>query len=164
MGQEETRRRCRVSGRRRRAGEDRLTKIFTINKGDAIMKKRIIALVLACMLICSIAVTASAATYSGRYGNLLYAATTYCETNEFGAVMEGTPVNGANVADYIMYSSVDVYRDMGTYYRKNLVPYTASSTTGYLANVNEFTYDLGYIDATYKINNSQIYKVQVYAD
>lgn len=89
MGQEEMRRRCRMSGRRCRANRKRLTKIFTINKGDAIMKKRIIALALACMLICSIAVTASAEVIdTGMYNGAFYSASTYCSTTRCGGTLE----------------------------------------------------------------------------
>lgn len=164
MGQEEMTRRCRMSGRRCRANRKRLTKIFTINKGDAIMKKRIVALVLACMLICSIAITASAGTYSGRYGDLLYAATTYCETNRCGAMMEGTPVNGANVADYNMYAEVKVYKEGSV---DNSRPYTRfeeSSTTGLLVANRQYSFGLDHIYAVYKINNYLVHDVTVYAN
>lgn len=159
MGQEEMRRCCQMSGRRRRAREHRLTKIFTSYKGDAIMKKRIIALVLACMLICSIAVTASAATvtYSGRYENCLYTASTYCEEKSCGGVIEGTPVNGTTEADYLLRVKLNVVRIEPNYGYNIFDTFEGNSSTWMASNNQSFDEVITGMTAYYYINDTRVY-------
>lgn len=135
-------------------------KNFTSYKGDAIMKKRIIALVLACMLICSIAITASAESrYSGRYENCLYTATANCVVFNCGATLEGTAVNGDTDDDYQLQINMQIYRIdslTGNEMREQVIEGPSAT----VAAVSKTTrYAISRMTATYYINNVQVYSM-----
>ena len=122
------------------------------------LSKRIISLVFAVMLISAFAIQAGAATttYSGRYGNCLYAATTTRETNRCSGVLEATPLNGTTEEDHVLKVTLVVeYKDKnGNVWGETV---TGTASTGMAANSKIYPYGVESFSCRYIINNVAVY-------
>ena len=118
------------------------------------LHKRTISLVFAVMLISAFAIQAAAATttYSGRYGNCLYAATTTCETRSCSGIMEATPLNGTTENDHHLAVDLIIYEDSTNYNY-----YLGDMGLSFAANARTTTYTIYKMNALYLINENLAY-------
>ena len=122
------------------------------------MKKRILSIVLATLLIAAMAIPASATVYdtTGTYGGCTYHSFSYCASSSFQSLIELSDCSG-NAEDYVFYVLADVYfSDERGFYRM-YDRYEDQST--YIASVTR-TINENLQDAvcTQRINNTTIFE------
>jgi len=129
------------------------------------MKKRIISLVFAVMLISAFAIQAGATTHSytgGRTGSCLFACFTTCEAqNEKGiTLIEIEPINNFTMGDHRLRPDMKVHYEDDHGIPHNRLFLGTVSYNG-IASLTKYIEGLFAVEGIYYINNAQVYTIRV---